>query len=51
MNKLEIELNEYLKTTPVNAEELAALKEWVADGNSVHHTHSDDRRTIACLEE
>ena len=40
MNKLEIELNEYLKTTPVNEEELAALKEWVADGNSVHSNPS-----------
>ena len=40
MNKLEIELNEYLKTTPVNAEELAVLKEWVADGNSVHDNPS-----------
>ena len=40
MNKLEIELSEYLKTTPVNAEELAALKEWVADGNSVHSNPS-----------
>ena len=40
MNKLEIELNEYLKTTPVNAEELAALKEWVADGNSVYDNPS-----------
>ena len=33
MNKLEKELNEYLKRTPVNEEELKALKEWVADGN------------------
>ena len=40
MNKLERELNEYLKTTPVNAEELAALKEWVEDGNSVHSNPS-----------
>ena len=40
MNKSEIELNEYLKTTPVNAEELAALKEWVAAGNSVHDNPS-----------
>ena len=40
MNRLELELNEYLKTTPVNAEELAALKEWMADGNSVHSNPS-----------
>lgn len=36
MNRLEKELKEYLKITPVNEEELEALKEWVADGNSVH---------------
>ena len=36
MNRLEKELKEYLKITPVNQEELEALKEWVADGNSVH---------------
>ena len=40
MNKLEIELSEYLKTTSVNEEELAALKEWVADGNSVYSNPS-----------
>lgn len=40
MNKLEKELKEYLKTTPMNEEELAALKEWVADGNSVHSNPS-----------
>ena len=36
MNRIEKELKEYLKTTSVNEEELEALKEWVADGNSVH---------------
>ena len=36
MNRIEKELKEYLKITPVNEEELEALKEWVADGNSVH---------------
>ena len=36
MNRLEKELKEYLKITPVNEEELEALKEWVSDGNSVH---------------
>lgn len=40
MNKLEKELNEYLKITTVNEEELKALKEWVADGNSVYSNPS-----------
>lgn len=40
MNRLEKELEEYLKITPVNEKELEVLKEWVADGNSVYSNPS-----------
>lgn len=35
----------------ITAQHIKAILRAEADGNSVHHTHSDDRRTIACLEE
>ena len=35
----------------ITAQHLRVILRAEADGNSVHHTHSDDRRMIACLEE
>ena len=35
----------------IRAEHLRAVRRAEADGNSVHHTHSDNRKMIACLEE
>lgn len=35
----------------IRPEHLRAVRRTEADGNSVHHTHSDSRKMIACLEE
>lgn len=36
MNKLQIELKKYIENTTMSEEEITAVREWVADGNSVY---------------